>query len=61
MAEGEIGYSGWDEEREFGSKAVGRTTAATYLKVSGDYQKKEKSIIDDKVYGNQWIKATTKS
>ena len=60
MAEGEIGYSGWDEEREFGSKAVGRTTAATYLKVSGDYQKERKNIIDD-ICGNQWIKATTKS
>ena len=46
MAEGEIGYSGWDEEREFGSKAVGRTTAATYLKVSGDDQKERKKFID---------------
>ena len=52
MAEGEIGYSGWDEEREFGSKAVGRTTAATYLNVSGDYQKERKNIID-KECGNQ--------
>ena len=44
MAEGEIGYSGWDEEREFGSKAVGRTTAATYLNVSGDNTKKKEKI-----------------